>query len=406
MMHARLARLATVALVVGAFVGPSSAARAAVRAPGPTTSVPNAAVRDPGPATGVPNAAPAAPACVNAQTDQRATGVRSRFPVLLLGTGLDHPDDLQVSGEVVLVGELGNGNIARFGTSTAIGGSELLPAVVPTVEGLVRIGATQFVANQGADRIVTVDGARVTTFLQLRPVRGREGVDGIGAVGNTLVVPDAPRGQVLFVDLTGRIVRTVSGFGRPVNAWPLPSGAVLIPDENLNSLFRLNPDGTRTRLLRISIPDDAVTDADGNIFVDSLGRDTVVQVVNGTAVEVAGALGQPQGMGADAAGNLYVTEEDNGRLDLIVRAVKLQPGLRMPPSLTATQSACVALDRAPGFTAAVTIDPGAGYTVTAQPGTGSLGAVRPTGCSGLCRLHVTVHSGTRTDGVWLQVRLP
>jgi hypothetical protein len=70
-----------------------------------------------------------------------------------------------------------------------------------------------------------------------------------------------------------------------------------------------------------------------------------------------------------------------------------------------SQSVCVALDRAPGFTAPVTIDPGPGYTVTAQPGTGSVGAVQPTGCSGLCRLHVLVHSGTRTDGVWLQVKV-
>jgi hypothetical protein len=352
-----------------------------------------------------PGTAAPAPACVNAQSDLRATGVRSRFPVLLLGTGLDQPDDLQVTGEVVLVGELGNGHIARFGVPTAIGGFDLLPAVVPKVEGLVHIGTMQFAADQSGDRIVAIDGARVTTVLQLRPVPGQEGVDGIGALGDLLVVPDAPRGQVLFADQNGRIRRTVSGFGRPVSAWSLTSGAVLIPDEHLNALFRLNPDGTRTRLLGLSVPDDAVTDADGDIFVDSLGSNTLMQVVNGTGVEVAGALGQPQGLGADGAGNIYVTEEDNGRLDVVVRLFKLQPGLRAAPSLTMSQSVCVALDRAPGFTAPVTIDPGPGYTVTAQPGTGSVGAVQPTGCSGLCRLHVLVHSGTRTDGVWLQVKV-
>jgi hypothetical protein len=210
---------------------------------------------------------------------------------------------------------------------------------------------------------------------------------------------------VLFVDQNGRIQRTVPGFGRPVNAWSAPSGAVLVPDEDLNALFRLNPDGTRTRLVGLSVPDDAATDADGNIFVDSLGDNTLVQVVNGTAVEVADALGQPQGLGPDGAGNMYVTEEDNGRLDVVVRFFKLQPGLLAAPSMTMSQSVCVALDRAPDFTAPVTIDPGPGYTITAQPGTGSIGAVQPTGCSGLCRLHVTVHSGTKTDGVWLQVSM-
>src|SRR5881392_1816468 len=146
------------------------------------------------PASAARPAVPAAPACVAAQTDQRAAGVRSALPVLRLATGLNQPDDLQVSGDVILVGQLGNGRIARLGVPTAVGGFDLLPAVVPTVEGIVQIGTTQFAANQGADRIVTINGAQVTTFLQLRPEIGREGVDGIGAVGNTLVVPDAPRG--------------------------------------------------------------------------------------------------------------------------------------------------------------------------------------------------------------------
>jgi hypothetical protein len=381
----------------------AAAAGCTVLAASCTGPVPNTAPTSPGLAA--PGPAATAPSCVDAQTDPRATGVRSRFPVLLLGTGLDHPDDLQVTGEVVLVGELGSGRIARFGVPTAIGGFDLLPAVVPTVEGLVRIGTMQFAADQSSDRIVAIDGARVTTVLQLRPVPGQEGVDGIGSLGDMLVVPDAPRGQVLFVGQDGRIERTVPGFGRPVNAWSLPSGAVLVPDEHLNALFRLNPDGTRTRLLGLSVPDDAVTDTDGNVFVDSLGSNTLVQVVNGTAVEVAGALGQPQGLGSDGAGNIYVSEEDNGRLDVVVRFFKLRPGQRAAPSLTMSQSVCVAIDRAPGFIAPVTIDPGPGYTVTAQPGTGSIGAVQPVGCSGSCRLHVNVHSGTKTDGVWLQVRV-
>ena len=82
-------------------------------------------------------AAPAAPAatCVAAQVDQRAAGVRSTFPVLQLATGLNEPDDVQVTGDVILVGQLGNGRIARLGVPTAVGGFDLLPAVVPTVEG-------------------------------------------------------------------------------------------------------------------------------------------------------------------------------------------------------------------------------------------------------------------------------
>ena len=292
-----------------------------------------------------------APACVPVQTDQRAPGVRSQLPVLLLASGLNEPDDIQVTGNVVLIGQLGNGRIARLGVSTAVGGFDLLPAVVPTVEGLVQIGGTQFAANQDADRIVTVNGSTVTTFLQLRPVRGREGVDGIGHVGNTLVVPDSPRGRVLFVGPNGQIQRTVTGFARPVNAWPLPNGAVLIPDEHAAMLVRINPDGTKTTLLTgLGFPDDVVTDSTGAIFTDSLTRNNVVRVVNGTAMELAGALGQPQGLGIDPADNLIVSEEDNGRVDAIVRTFKLQKASATAPTVPAGQSACVALDRAPGFT--------------------------------------------------------
>jgi hypothetical protein len=56
----------------------------------------------------------------------------------------------------------------------------------------------------------------------------------------------------------------VGGFARPVNAWPLPNGAVLIPDENDAMLVRINPDGTKTTLLRgLGLPDDVVTDSTG-----------------------------------------------------------------------------------------------------------------------------------------------
>jgi hypothetical protein len=381
-----------------AYLGVSGLVLAALSAPVPAGAAPR-------PAEAAVGAQPAAAACVPAQTDRRATAVRSALPVLLIGTGLNQPDDLQVTGDVVLVGQLGNGRIARFGTSTAVGGFDVLPAVVPKVEGLVLIGTTQFAADQDADRIVTVNGAQVTTFLQLRPVAGKEGVDGIGRVGNTLVVPDSPRGRVLFVGLDGRIQRTVRGFARPTGAWPLPSGAVLIADENGGTIVRLNTNGTRTTLVRgLRLPDDIVTDSTGAVFTDSLGSNNLVQVANGRATEIAGNLRQPQGLAPDRADNLLVTEFDNGRLDAVVRTFKLQPALTTAPTLAAGQSACVAFDRAPGFTLPVTIDPGAGYTVTAQPGTGSTGAIQLTGCTGLCKVQVTVHNGTRADAVWLQLR--
>jgi hypothetical protein len=352
-----------------------------------------------------PSPPAATPPCAAAQADTRAAGVRSGDPVLQLASGLDEPDDLLVQGGQVLVGELGSGRVARVGGDAPVGAPERLPVKVPVVEGLAVIGGTLYAADQADDRVVTVHGSQTATFLQLRAVPGVEGVDGIAAQGSTLVVPDSPHGTVLFVDQGGRVVRRAGGFARPTGPWPLADGSVLIADENAGAVERLAPDGGRAVLAGgVPLADDVAEDGRGTVYAISIADGSLVRVAGDRPVDVAAGLGEPQGLGLDGAGNPIVTEYSRGRLDAVVTSFKLQPPLPGGPALAPRQPLCVALDRAPGFTAPVEIRPGPGYTVLRQPGAGSQGSVLPSGCSGQCRLTLTAASGGAADAVELAYR--
>jgi hypothetical protein len=194
----------------------------------------------------------------------------------------------------------------------------------------------------------------------------------------------------------------VGGFVRPTGVWPDPDGSILIADEFGNAAVRLSPDGSRSYLARgLPIVDDVAEDQQGNVFVampvNTGGR--LVQVAPGGPTDVADHLAAPQGIAVDEAGNLYVSEEDAGRVDLLIRSFKLVPSGRL--STSATQPVCVDLARAPGFQGDIQLTGSAGLDVVQQPGTGSRGAVLVTGCQpNACSLTAT--SGSRTDRLWIQ----
>jgi hypothetical protein len=344
--------------------------------------------------------------CAPAQSDNRAAGVSSSQPVLQLAAGLNQPDDLLADGDQVLVGELGSGQIARLGGDGPVGLPDHLPVRIPIVEGMARIGGTLYVADQANDRIVAIDGSKVSTFLSLQPVPGQDGVDGIGAGGDILIVPDSPRGNVLFVGSDGHVQRRVGGFVRPTGAWQVADGSVLIADENAGTITRLAGDGSSQVVVRgLPLADDVVADADGRIYAISITTNRLVQVADGSTHDVATGLAKPQGLAVDRAGNPLVTESASGRLDAVVVSFKLHPALPAGPKLGVNQPLCVGLVRAPGFTASVVIEEGQGYQVVQQPGAGSQGSVRPTaGCAGQCRVRVSVKSGDKVDVLSLAYR--
>lgn len=325
------------------------------------------------------------------------TGVTSNGSIWTVASGLDQPDDLLYANGSLLVGVLGSGTIevlAPGGTATT------LPVHVSEVEGLAYVGTKLYVAGQAQDAVLEwLGGTQLRKVIQLNPVAGQAGVDGIGAGNGALLVPDSPRGVVDWVNpRTGAIEKQVGGFVRPTGAWTAPDGSVLIADEFGNAVVRLAPDGTRTYLVR-NLPsvDDIAEDSRGAIFavtaVAPEGR--LVQLVDGSTRDLADGLQAPQGVTVDGADNLYVSESGAGRIDLLIRTFKLLP-LRAG-TRSSTGPVCIDIQRAVGFDDPITLQGSPGVQVVQQPGTGSRGAVLIVDCPQSSACGVTAISGTRRD---------
>jgi DNA-binding beta-propeller fold protein YncE len=319
----------------------------------------------------------------------------------VIASGLQQPDDLLYDRDgSILVGEYSAGKIARIGGPSGV---ERLPVSVSEPEGIARIGETLYVADQLHARVVAIDGGgNVRTFLQLAPVASGQNLDQIASQGDTLIVPDSPHGTVLFVDQSGQVTRRVGGFGRPVGAWPLPDGSVLISDENLAGVFQLMADGTRKKLASLAVADDAVDVPDGRVFAISESNGLLIQVGGGTFVS---GLKTAQGLAVDGAGNLLVTESAAGRVDAVLLAFKLQPARVDVVALAPGQPICVTVARASGFRDTVQLGANSDYMVVRQPEGDQPGEVVPRNCeSGHCSLHVVAQSGSRSDGIWVNYR--
>ena len=89
----------------------------------------------------------------------------------------------------------------------------------------------------------------------------------------------------------------------------------MVADENNGTVKRIRVDGHIEILGRFATPDDAVVDSAGNIFVVSLG-DNSVQRIDGRsgAISLIAQVQQPQGIIVEADGNLIVTEASRNRI--------------------------------------------------------------------------------------------
>jgi hypothetical protein len=351
-------------------------------------------------ATTAPSTSPL-PACLDAPAVPNAPGgVRSTVPAWVLASGLDQPDDLWFRDGVTYVGQLGSGQVATVMPGVPVVQS---PWTVPMAEGIAFLGDRMFVADQRNDRVDEIVNQQPQTFLQLQPVGGKDNVDGMDVQGDQLLVPDSPNGTLLWVDGGGRVTRSVGGFNRPTGAWPLPDGSVLVADEYGNAAFKVAPDGGRTALVQgLPIVDDVAADAEGRVFVitpvTSGGR--VAELAGGRAVDLAGNLLQPQGLGFDGAGNVLVSETSANRLDVFIRSFKLVPVAGSPAP---GQPVCVHVFRAPGFAGDIQLTAGAGVQIVRQPGAGEGGELLIQSSAGCAKVgcKVTASSGGLADSLWI-----
>ena len=321
---------------------------------------------------------------------RHAPGVTSSNAVLVLASGLNGPDDLMYvpADGAVLVGEHGNGHLARVGGAARL---TRLPQVVPEAEGIAQIGSTVYIADQLHARVIALTAGGVRTVLQLQPVPSGENLDGIGASSTQLVVPDSPHGTVLLVDPSGHVAARYGGFSRPAGVWVESGGRYLIADENASAVFEIRAGGAVVRLAGgLQGADDVARASDGHVLVTLPGLGTLRDITTGR--DVARGLSNPQGLGFDGAENVLVTESTAGRLDLLVKTFVLEvpaPNVR----LVAVQAVCLGILRAKGFTGALNVESVSGATIVAQPSASASFEVVPEPCAqATCTVSVVVGS--------------
>lgn len=317
------------------------------------------------------------------------------MPLWELAAGLKGPDDLLFHDGSLLVGEIDSGHIDELTPGLP---SKQLAQSVPTVEGLAYAGARLLAADQQDDRLQWVDDGSVV--LQLQPVPGKDGVDGIATDGRAVIVPDSPNGTVLWVDpSTGQVTRKLNGFNRPTGAWPLADGSVLIADEYGNAAYRVSPDGSRETLVSgLPIVDDVAADSTGRVYVVTpvISGGRLAEIKDGQAHDLVSQLAAPQGIAFDSADNAIVSEENAGRVDLAVRTFKLVPVAGAKDG----EEICIDVVRSPGFGGEINFSKSAGLDVVSSPGGGRQGAVKLKGCSDApCVL--TARSGALSDRLWI-----
>ncbi len=321
--------MASIALGVALAAGACTNGATGGTASGPTSRPSTPAQR---PAVVSPSPVPSPTPCTVSLT--APPGVTATGTLVTLVSGLNQPDDLLYAKGQLLIAELGAGRIHVLAPGQPL---THMPVQMPLVEGMTYVDGTLYAAGQAQDLVARIVGSTVQIVRYLSPVPGQDGVDGISSQGGLLIVPDSPRGVVDWVDpATGAITRQVGGFVRPTGAWPEPDGSVLIADEYGNAAYRVAPDGSRTTLVQgLPIIDDIAEDPAGNIFVvtptTSGGR--LVQILPGGGTrDLADHLLAPQGLAVDQYGNLYLSEEAGGRVDVFIRGSQ-------PPALACNRTA-------------------------------------------------------------------
>jgi sugar lactone lactonase YvrE len=238
--------------------------------------------------------------------------------VVVLADNLPEPDDLVLAPDgSIYISDVTEGTIKAY---TLDGQLNLILSGLSSPEGMAFLpDGSIVIAEQGKNRLIRYDPKTkmLASFLDLVNHTSNLGVDGIVFDGTNLIVPDSPNGTVLEVSVDGKSVRQLtSGLARPTGAWREPSEDLLILDENGGAVFRLHPDGVLEKVAALSVPDDAIEDARGNIFAVTLGDGAVHVLMAGTNKDVilVSGLNNPQGIIFDADGNLIVTDSGNHRL--------------------------------------------------------------------------------------------
>lgn len=191
-------------------------------------------------------------------------------------------------------------------------------------EGLISLpNGTLIFSEQESNRIVSLaPGSKTPTVLRVLPgtpstANCKHGVDGIvlDPTTNTIIVPDSPTGDVYRMSLDGKMFTLLaSGIVRPVGAGVDSTGNIFIADECGNAVWRITPDGQKTRIGGFGMPDDVVPDAHGNLLIIDLAPSihSLIRLNLATGKrETLARQGyiEPQGLLIDTHDNIFVSDD-------------------------------------------------------------------------------------------------
>ena len=286
------------------IAGLAGCSGAAIPTPTAHTSTPQTTVTVGTPAaTATPTLAPPTTlaACAAAVT-RAALHVVHRFAVSPDDIAIDTSGRLWVSAREAdqLIGLNPDGS--RVTTSIVSGGPE----------GVVAAGPGIYVAQQNLNAIAEVTPQR-RQVIALPNRTANAGIDGIaiGAITQTLLVPDSPNGTLIGLSLAGppspRVLAT--HLGRPVSAAVGPSGDIFVASESSPGLVAIAPGGAVRKIGDFTDLDEVVAYA-GLLYVTELDRHDVVAVdpASGVSSPLAVGLPAPQGLAVTANGTLEIVD--------------------------------------------------------------------------------------------------
>jgi sugar lactone lactonase YvrE len=211
----------------------------------------------------------------------------------------------------------------------ALGEPEIVSPVIREPEGIVPLpDGTLIVVEQATNRLYRVDPVKksMRLFYAVGNTTHNDGIDGISrdpATGD-LLIPDAPTGRILRLSSDARHMSLIAnGFKRPTSVALAADGTLFVCDEFGNAIYRLTPDGVRTLIAPIRLPDDILLDGNGDLIVNALpGTVWRIDPESGRKIALVTGLRYPHGIAFDSQGNLIIADAS---LNQIYRLVFSRP---------------------------------------------------------------------------------
>ncbi|MDQ6644631.1 MAG: hypothetical protein M3Y76_09295 [Chloroflexota bacterium] len=202
-------------------------------------------------------------------------------------------------------------------------------------EGVVVLpNNTVVFAEQITNRILSfIPGATAPTLLHQMPGTAssapcKDGINGIAfdPTTNTLIIPDSPTGSVYRMSLDGKTqTLLVSGMARPDSAVVDKQGTIYIDAQCGGSIWRVPHFGSITHIDGFGMLDDIVIDPHGNLLVTDVSPSihALIRVNLATGKrEVLASQGyeKPEGLLVDAKNDIYLADDDVGKIEEYVPA--------------------------------------------------------------------------------------